>query len=326
VVPQLVARGTYTMGFRAPGPYESGNSAAAGFTSYVDPVRCPVTGAPADCGNGQVVAITSGNPNVQPEKSTNWTVGLIWEPIAQFNASIDYWNIEIKNQIVGSDPQTVIDNPAGFPAAVLVRDTNNLPGIPNSGTVLAVSAPYENANKTTTDGIDITARWRQPLQDWGNLTTTLEWTHIMGFKRTLANGTVNEYAGTHGPTSLSSAAGMPKDRGNLVIAWDRGPWNVAGTVRYVGPMDNIESEEANDCLTFAANNLCTVSSYTTLDLAAGYKGFKNWEIFGSIINVFNRIAPFDREAGYGNYNYNFNYANAGALGTQFNAGVRYTFN
>ena len=57
-----------------------------------------------------------------------------------------------------------------------------------------------------------------------------------------------------------------------------------------------------------------------------YKGFKNWEIFGSIINVFNRMAPFDREAGYGNYNYNFNYHNSGAIGTQFNAGVRYTFN
>ena len=56
VVPQLVARGTYTMGFRAPGPYESGNSAAAGFTSYRDPVRCPVTNSPADCGNGQVVS------------------------------------------------------------------------------------------------------------------------------------------------------------------------------------------------------------------------------------------------------------------------------
>ena len=157
VVPQLVARGTYTMGFRAPGPYESGNSAAAGFTSYRDPVRCPVTNNPADCGNGQVVAITSGNPNVEPETSTNWTVGLIWEPVPQFNASIDYWNIEIKDQIVGSDPQSVIDNPSGFPSATLVRDTNNLPGIANSGTVLAVSAPYANADNTKTDGIDITA-------------------------------------------------------------------------------------------------------------------------------------------------------------------------
>jgi iron complex outermembrane receptor protein len=217
-----------------------------------------------------------------------------------------------------------VDNPGGFPSATIFRDTNNLPGIANSGTLLAVSAPYENADKVTTDGIDIAATWRLPLQSWGRLTTSLEYTHIMSFKRTIG-GITYQYAGTHGPTSLSSSAGMPKDRANLVLAWDRGPWNVAGTIRYVGPMDNIESDEQPDCLTFADNGYCTVASFTTLDLAASYKGFKNWEIFGSVINVFNAKAPFDRQAGYGAYNFNYNYAFSGAMGTSFNVGARYTF-
>jgi iron complex outermembrane receptor protein len=113
------------------------------------------------------------------------------------------------------------------------------------------------------------------------------------------------------------------------LSWERGPWNVAGTIRYVGPMDDIESDENPTCLTNSAlgvEGFCTVASFTTLDLAASYKGFKNWEIFGSVIHVFNRIAPFDYSAGYGIYNYNFNYALAGATGTMFNLGVRYTFN
>jgi iron complex outermembrane receptor protein len=323
VVPQLVARGTYATAFRAPGPYENGNSAAAGFTSINDPVRCPITNNAADC-QGTVVAITSGNPQIKPETSTNWTVGLIWEPVPSFNASVDYWNIETKDKITGADPQAVVDNPSGFPAATIVRGDDNLPGIPNSGTLFAVSAPYENADTVKTDGIDVAATWRLPLQDWGRLTTTLEWTHILNFKRTIG-GITYQYAGTHGPTSLSSSAGMPQDRANLVIAWDRGPWNVAGTIRYVGPMDNIESEQQPDCLTFADNGYCTVASFTTLDLAASYKGFKNWEIFGSVINVFNAKAPFDRQAGYGSYNFNYNYAFSGAMGTQFNLGARYTF-
>jgi iron complex outermembrane receptor protein len=323
VVPQLVARGTYATAFRAPGPYENGDSAAAGFTSINDPVRCPITNNAADC-QGQVVAITSGNPEIKPETSTNWTVGLIWEPVPAFNASIDYWNIETKDKITASDPQAVVDNPGGFPTAVIIRDTNNLPGVPNSGTLLAVQEPYVNADKVKTDGIDVAATWRLPLQDWGRLTTSLEWTHTLSFKRNIG-GTTYQYAGTHGPTSLSSSAGMPKDRANLVLAWDRGPWNVAGTIRYVGPMDNIESDEQPDCLTFADNGYCTVASFTTLDLAASYKGFKNWEIFGSVINVFNAKAPFDRQAGYGAYNFNYNYAFSGAMGTSFNVGARYTF-
>ena len=94
-------------------------------------------------------------------------------------------------------------------------------------------------------------------------------------------------------------------------------------------MDDIESREQPDCLTSSAlgvEGFCSVASFTTLDLSASYKGFKNWEIFGWVINVFNRIAPFDYSAGYGIYNYNFNYALAGATGTMFTLGTRYTFN
>jgi iron complex outermembrane receptor protein len=198
IVPQLVARGTYATAFRAPGPYENGNSAAAGFTSVNDPVRCPITGNAADC-SGTIVAITSGNPQIKPDTSTSWTVGAIWEPVPSFNVSVDYWNIETKDKITGADPQAVIDNPSGFPSATIIRDTNGLPGIPNSGTLLAVSAPYENADKVKTDGIDVAATCKWPMQDWGNLTTSIEYTHILSFTRNIG-GTTYEYAGTHGPT------------------------------------------------------------------------------------------------------------------------------
>jgi iron complex outermembrane receptor protein len=64
---------------------------------------------------------------------------------------------------------------------------------------------------------------------------------------------------------------------------------------------------------------------TALDLSASYSSFRNWQIFGSIINVFHRIAPFNPVAGFQWVNYNDNYAFSGATGTQFNPGVRYTF-
>jgi iron complex outermembrane receptor protein len=330
-VPQLVLRGTYATGFRAPGLYENGSSASAGFVSYNDPIRCPITDSPADCGAGQTVTITSGNANIQPEKSTNWTVGLVWEPVPAFNMTLDYWNIETKNQIQGADVQLVIDNPAAFPNAVVIRSADDpLPGIPNSGTILAVTAPYQNLNKTKTNGIDVSARYRWNARDWGNFTAQLDYTYVLNFTRTFSNGISAQYAGTHGPQLLSSSAGMPRDKANLALSWDRGPWNVTGTIRYVGGMKDIESDEEPDfCFTRDSLGVgtwgCTVSSFTTLDLAASYKGFKNWEIFGSVINVFNRKAPFDYQAGYGLFNYNFNYAFSGATGTQFNIGARYTF-
>ena len=50
VVPQLVLRGTWATAFRAPGlPETSTANSSAGFVTVNDPVRCPVTGDPADC-------------------------------------------------------------------------------------------------------------------------------------------------------------------------------------------------------------------------------------------------------------------------------------
>jgi iron complex outermembrane receptor protein len=323
-VKELVLRGTYSTGFRAPGPYESGRSATNGFTSVVDPVRCPVTNSPADCGSGTVGVISIGNPNLQPETSHSWTAGFVWEPIPGLSGTVDYWNIVTNHVINGADAQLVVNNPAAFPNALVTRNTDNLPGIPNSGTILAVSTPYLNDYKQSTDGIDLSARYRWDLKSYGTFTPSFEWTHIFHFTRQFNDGTTYEYAGTHGPTVLSSSAGIPQDKWNLSLAWQQGPWNVTGIVRYIGPMDTIEAQQLPTCLQPDFNN-CTVASFTTLDLSAAYSGFKNWQIFGSIINVFNRIAPLDVQAAYGNYNYNFNYASTGATGTQFNLGARYTF-
>jgi len=324
-IQQLALRGTYSTGFRAPGPYESGNSATNGFTSVVDPVRCPITDSPADCGSGNVGVIAIGNPNLQPEKSTSWTAGLVWEPMPGLSGTVDYWNIQTKQVINGADAQLVVNNPSAFPNALILRDNSTaLPGIPGSGTLLAVATPFLNDYKQSTDGVDVSARYRMDLKDYGAFTPSFEWTHVFHFTREFNDGAKYQYAGTHGPTVLSSSAGVPQDRFNLTLAWEKGPWNVTGIVRYVGPMDTIEAKELPECLQPDFNN-CTVASFTTLDLSASYTGFKNWQIFGSVINVFNRIAPFDVQAAYGNYNYNYNYAGTGATGTQFNAGVRYTF-
>ncbi len=331
VLPSLVLRGTYATAFRAPGLYETSTAnASAGFTVARDPIRCPVTGLPADCA-GQVLGINTGNPFIKPETSDTWTAGIIWEPVRGISTTLDYWNIKTKDQITIGSVQAVANTPSAFPAATLGRDTNNLPGIPNSGTILYVSTPYQNANTVKTDGIDFDIVWKQSLKDWGTLTTEFQWTHIFNYSQTLG-GTEYKYAGTAGNYDVSSGSGTPIDRWNLIMGWNRGPWTVTGTVRYVSgydelPWSNEGAKAPDDCLSVQHPNpdSCSVASFTTLDLSAQYTGFKNWQIFGSVVNVFNRIAPFASASAYGFINYNYNYAFSGATGTQFNLGARYTF-
>ncbi len=314
-LPSLVLRGTWQTAFRAPGLYETGSTGAA-FGQAPDPVRCPVTGLPADC-SALGLGILVGNPDLEPETSTTYTLGAIWEPIPGLSAALDYWNIRVDGRIAPTDQP------------VIVRDTNDLPGIPDSGTILYALVPWVNASNIKTDGIDLDVVWRQSLEGWGNLTTQLQWTHVLGYSQTFPDGTTYRYDGTQGDVGVGSSPGTPSDRVNLIVGWQRGPWAMTGTLRYVSDYESVYyrgyREETGNCISPLDGPDCHVSSFTTLDLAAQYTGFRNWQVFGSIINVFNRIAPFNPAIAGNSVNYNYNYAFSGATGTQFNLGVRYTF-
>ena len=109
------------------------------------------------------------------------------------------------------------------------------------GNISTVTGFYENANTTTTDGVDVELRSQDELGDAGqSVRADLNWTHTRKYERTLANGETFEYAGTHGPIVLSAGAGTPKDRASLSLTWDRGPFAVTGVVNYVGPIKFVD--------------------------------------------------------------------------------------
>jgi iron complex outermembrane receptor protein len=329
VVPELVLRGTWQTAFRAPGLYEDGASTQTFSFPPFDPVRCPVTHAPADCGSGFAYAGLAGNPDLRPETSTTWTAGAIFEPVPGLSAIVDYWNIRTKGQITWPEWQAIVDDPAAFPGLPVLRDpNNNLPGVPNSGSIVFVGSQYQNTNVVKTDGVDVDVVWKRSFGDYGTLRTELQWTHVFNYTQAFSGGASYDFAGTQGPYSISSGAGIPQDRANLIIGWTRGSFAVTGTVRYVSDYQSVAwqgAQETDGCLNAQDGPDCHVASFTTLDLSASYSGFRNWQVFGSIINVFNRLAPFNPAAAYGGVNYNYNYAFSGATGTQFNIGVRYTF-
>jgi len=335
-IDQLAIRGTYSEAFRAPGPAELGGT-TLGFTS--------------------VGVLSFGNPNLQPEKAKSYSLGFIYEPIPGTSATLDFYEIKRRNEIVQADPAAILGNApsTGTPLSKIPgNQANSFIYYDSQGDLSAVSGQYQNAASTKTNGVDIELRHKMNLGSAGKMTAQLFWTHVNKYERTLSDGTTFEYAGTHGPIVLSSGAGTPKDKATLAITYETGPWSVTGTVNYVGPLKLIDhknqalfdngdgtfspddgvgtqftTDGSQNCGVFYPNGSageCKLPSFTTFDLYAKWSPMKNLDLNFSIQNLFDRKAPFDPYLvfSYG-INYNQTWHQSGAVGRFLTIGAKYSF-
>ncbi|KAA8920482.1 ferric enterobactin receptor [Xanthomonas sontii] len=93
----FAVRGTISNGFRAPSLAQQ---------NYASVVTLPVDGVLSQIGTYRTsdpVAIALGAKPLAPEKSTNYSVGAVWQPGGGFNSTLDLYQIRIWDQILYSD-------------------------------------------------------------------------------------------------------------------------------------------------------------------------------------------------------------------------------
>ena len=126
---------------------------------------------------------------------------------------------------------------------------------------------------------------------------------------------------------MTNCIGTPKDRANFGATWDVNAFKLSTVVNYRGSMDNTPWRGQPCASQFAdgspAPSGCELKSFYTIDLSGSWKPTESWEIFGSVANVTDRIAPLDPLT-YGGVNYNpLDFS--GALGRYYTIGMKYTF-
>jgi iron complex outermembrane receptor protein len=322
-ITELALRSTYARGFRAPSTAENGVGGLAAFSTATDPLRCNL-GVSSACNPASIAIITSPNPALSPERSESWSAGVVWAPQSKSSVSLDFWQIKRKNEINQEQSD------AAIAAGHVARDPSTavLPGDP--GAITAVLANYVNSAQTKVRGLDLDGRYGLNLAaDAGALSFDVKWTHLLKWLRTEKDGSERDFAGTHGNCDVSNCMGTPKDRVNLGLTWERLAWKVSATVDYRGKLDNtLFKGDPDGCASHFANGDdaptgCRLASFTTLDLTARYTVSPQSEMFASIQNVFDKIAPLDPLT-YGAASYNpIDYS--GALGRYFNVGFRHKF-
>jgi iron complex outermembrane receptor protein len=307
-LPSLALRGTYATGFRAPAITELTTSPSTGFFSGVrDPKLC-MTPDPNNPNCAVAFPATfSSNPDLQPEKSKNFTVGAIWEPVDNLSLTFDTFKIKRRNEIQTLSPDYVLAHEDQYPG-VVVRNPD--------GTINTMNLTYSNLGSTQVWGYDIEIKASQNLGEFGKLGVIGTYDRLPQFKIAAVPGAEEvNFAGTYE---------QPKDRLRLGFSLDRGPWSSSLTFNYTGKYDLVFSP-GSDCIYAATANpeLCTIKSFLTTDLFIGYKGFKNLELNLTIKNLDNRQPPIDANLApflsLGNSTFH------DLMGRYFTASAKYTF-
>lgn len=328
---QVAIRSTYAEGFRAPALTQVSPGGVQSFQTVTDSLRCPdgvnpVPGADkSDCAKG-ISSLSSATPDLRPEKSKSYSLGLILAPTKDIDVLIDYYRIKKVDETALFSAQYMIDHADRYPANV-VRDNsaaNQLVDgsgkpIANSGPIYQVNRSYVNQGSTEVSGVDFEVAFRKSLGDMGRLTANLNWSYLMSFKRAERPGDVaTDTSGSAGGISdwSTSVGDNPKNRASMSVNWTRGDHSLTTSVDFVGPVsllrrsDNDVFYEKPYCqygsgqpstayqlggLPKFSNYItsCDVKSWTTTNLSYSYTGFKDLTLSFNIKNLFDIKAPYD---------------------------------
>jgi len=308
MLPNLALRGTYATGFRAPAITELTQSPSNGFFDNIrDPQLCPTfSETNVNCSLSLPATFTS-NPKLQPEKSKNFTAGLIFEPLDNLSIAFDAFQIKRRNEVTFLSPDYLLARESSFPGLV-VRNPD--------GTIDHLNLSYANLGATKVWGWDIDVKGQQNLGEIGQVGATLSYDHLPSYKVTpVPGGEEQQYAGTYL---------QPKNRAKVGLSFDRGPWKSSLTFNWT---DKYLTNGTPDtvCLYQGLPNesLCTVQSMLTTDLYVGYTGFKNLSLGLTIKNLDNRQAPLDA-----NNATRWTFSNSSyhdTMGRYFQVSAKYTF-
>jgi iron complex outermembrane receptor protein len=184
-----------------------------------------------------------------------------------------------------------------------------------------------NKGEAEVSGMDFDFGYRWNFEGAGRFKLDGHWTRTTSWKL-IDGGVTTDYAGTHGNCDVSNCIGTPKDKVNVALSWDFQAFGLTGLVNWRSSMKNTSDKGSSECLyAFGdgsdAPNGCSIPSFWTLDLTGRWNVTKALQIYGSIANVTDKVAPLDPTT-YGAINYNPMDA-AGALGRYYRLGLRYTF-
>ena len=257
-------RGSFGTAFRAPSLHQLGLGRTDESPNLVDTLRCAEIGnQDRACEPQEYTAVFEGNPDLGPEESESYNLGVIYNITDDLSFTLDYYNYDITN-IIDADTQFVMDT-YGLDPAIVERRPTNIANDP--GEVIQVNDSYQNIGDLQTSGIDLDLRY--------NLDTnagTFKFGYVMNYVLSFEDHKDTEEGGFE----------QPQMRWTTSVDWVLDDFSARAAINYI---DSFEQEAS---LKLSQK----VDAMTTLDASVNYMGFENVTLTLGATNLTNEEPPF----------------------------------
>ncbi|MFL5295308.1 MAG: TonB-dependent receptor domain-containing protein [Phenylobacterium sp.] len=318
----LTLRSTYSQNVRAPNITEAFLPSSSGFFNITDPCsteniganvnyakNCAAAGLPVGFKantNASIVGVSSGNPNLNPERSISYTGGIVFQPpiVPGLAITLDYYSIKIKDAISLVAAQDVINNCFGSSAGL---DPNfcSLLKRGSDKNINFVSTTYVNASKLFTDGYELqvsygtdvsplTGRWHYTQGLDGRLSFNLTADFVQHLRDFPFQNNPNQVHILEGVVSSNINEGSPHVKGLSDVTYRQGPVSLTWQTRYIGK-GALFNRDATAADHSESRSPAFAEATFYHNLSARYRlggDLEGAEIFGGVNNVFGEEPPF----------------------------------
>ena len=291
-VREVVLRGSWGKGFRAPALTEQYQPQTTGVTApgLTDTARC--NGGDVKSCVTQFPITLGGNPDLKPEISTNTTLGVVFEPINNASFAVDWWQVDLKETIIsGISPAVILADQVKY-GSYITRAAPDASCVGCPGQITNIAQTNTNLGETKVQGLDLDLRYRMPAGAAGVYTVGLNGTYFLKYEIQNVDGSFTSINGKVSPIVQGNGGVIPRWRHYLYVDWKLAPWSLTLAQQYQSRYQDIPG-------TFEASTDRNVSAYSVFHFFSSYTGLidKNLKITFGIRNLLDTKPPYTNAGG-----------------------------
>jgi outer membrane receptor protein involved in Fe transport len=250
-IEDLLVRGTYSQGFRAPSILELFQGERQINFQGVDPcngggagrpgcVGVPTTYNQAQFNNGLIAGITAGNQKLEPETADTYSAGLAFTPsaIEGLTLTADWFEIKVDDAIATNSATNILNSCANLGIFCDLIERGPL------GEVVQLRQAVVNLSRIEVAGVDASARYRLRT-DVGNFEAALDVSYLDTFKTFIPQPdgsiAVDERAGK----SDQPRSTFPHWKSQASLRYDADLVGLSWKTRYIGSSRDLPGNAVN---------------------------------------------------------------------------------